>query len=82
MLQLRPASSSGTSDQRIDLNTPLSIGSAFCFPIQNAAARREVLVGAAALLVPFVGWLMNVGHRIQPGRARARGRHGGGPVGY
>lgn len=35
------------------------------FPVQSAASRRDVLIGAAWLLVPVVGWLMNMGHRIR-----------------
>ena len=48
----------------IGLGTPLSLRTSFAFPLQTAAARREVLIGAAWLLVPFVGWLLNVGHRV------------------
>lgn len=53
------------------LKSPLSLadgpalGAALRFPVQHRRARREVLVGAALLLVPFVGWLLNMGHRIQ-----------------
>lgn len=50
----------------VDLNTPLSIDSSFRFPLQNQRARREVLWGAVLLvLLPGVGWLLNMGHRIQ-----------------
>jgi hypothetical protein len=35
------------------------------FPLQSAPARREVLTGAALLLVPGIGWVLNMGHRIQ-----------------
>lgn len=48
----------------IDLRTPRSFASAFRFPLQSAESRREVLIGAALLLVPGVGWLLNMGHRI------------------
>ncbi len=54
-----------TQAPRIDLRTPLSLRSAFAFPLQTREARREVLVGAALLLLPGVGWLFNMGHRIQ-----------------
>lgn len=49
----------------IDLHTPLSLNSSFRFPLQSAVARREVLIGGLLLLVPVVGWLLNMGHRIQ-----------------
>ncbi|MBV9107926.1 MAG: hypothetical protein JO306_00790 [Gemmatimonadetes bacterium] len=48
----------------IDLSTPLSLETSFRFPLQSTASRREVLIGAALLLLPGVGWLMNMGHRI------------------
>jgi hypothetical protein len=48
----------------IDLGSPLSLRSALRFPVQSAPARRDTLVGALWLLVPIVGWLMNMGHRI------------------
>lgn len=48
----------------IDLTTPLSLGTSFRFPLQSHLARREVLIGAVVLLLPGVGWLMNMGHRI------------------
>lgn len=48
----------------IGLRTPLSLRTSFAFPLQTAEARREVLMGAAWLLVPFIGWLLNMGHRV------------------
>ncbi|WP_442886964.1 hypothetical protein [Congregicoccus parvus] len=43
---------------------PLSVRTSFRFPLQSSLARREVLIGALWLLVPIVGWLLNMGHRI------------------
>ncbi|HEU0054280.1 MAG TPA: hypothetical protein VFQ39_13930, partial [Longimicrobium sp.] len=48
----------------IDLRTPLSLRSSFAFPLQTPLARREVVWGAVLLLVPGVGWILNMGHRI------------------
>ena len=48
----------------IDLNSPLTLRNAFMFPLQSGLAQKEVLIGAALLLVPLFGWLMNMGHRI------------------
>lgn len=48
----------------IDLGSPLSLRNALRFPVQCAPARRDTLVGALWLLVPVVGWVMNMGHRI------------------
>ena len=49
----------------IDLRTPLRLRSAFAFPLQTRVSRQEVLVGAVLLLLPGIGWLLNMGHRIQ-----------------
>lgn len=48
----------------IDLRTPLSLRSSLAFPLQTPESRREVLIGAALVLLPFVGWLLNMGHRV------------------
>jgi hypothetical protein len=48
----------------IDLSSRLSLRTAFAFPLQSRRARRELLIGAALLLIPVVGWLLNMGHRI------------------
>jgi hypothetical protein len=49
----------------IDLSAPLSMRSSFRFPFQSAAARRDALWGAALIvLLPGIGWLLNMGHRI------------------
>jgi hypothetical protein len=49
----------------VDLSTPLSMGSSFRFPLQSRESRREMLWGAALLvLLPGVGWLLNMGHRV------------------
>ena len=54
-----------TRGGRIDLRTPLRLRTAFAFPLQTRESRREVLIGAALLLLPGLGWLLNMGHRIQ-----------------
>ncbi|HEX2189153.1 MAG TPA: hypothetical protein VHG51_09670, partial [Longimicrobiaceae bacterium] len=48
----------------IGLHTPLSLRTSFAFPLQGPLARREVVLGAALLLIPLIGWLLNMGHRI------------------
>ncbi|PYU97019.1 MAG: hypothetical protein DMG08_00955 [Acidobacteria bacterium] len=49
----------------VDLSTPLSMGSSFRFPLQSCESRREMFWGATVLvLLPGVGWLLNMGHRI------------------
>jgi uncharacterized protein DUF4013 len=49
----------------IDLGTPLRLRSAFAFPLQTREGRKELLIGATLLLLPIVGWLLNMGHRVQ-----------------
>lgn len=49
----------------IDLGTPLGLRSAFAFPLQSRESRKELMIGAALLLLPVVGWLLNLGHRVQ-----------------
>lgn len=49
----------------VDVRQRLSIAGAFRFPLQSAASRRDVVVGGLWLLVPIVGWLMNMGHRVR-----------------
>ncbi len=60
--------------QSIDLTTPLSWRTAFRFPLQDAQSRREVLVGGLLLLLPLIGWLLNMGHRIALVHAMQEGR--------
>ncbi len=50
----------------IDLQSEFTLRNSFRFPLQHSLARRELLWGAALLiLLPGVGWLLNMGHRIQ-----------------
>lgn len=49
----------------IDLNSRLTLKSAFNFPLQSRTARHEVLWGAVILLIPGIGWILNLGHRVQ-----------------
>ncbi|MEZ5303582.1 MAG: DUF4013 domain-containing protein [Verrucomicrobiales bacterium] len=54
-----------TPPQKIDLRTPLSLAAAFRFPLQSRIARAEVIKGALILMIPVVGWILNMGHRIE-----------------
>ena len=49
----------------IDLRHPLTLRNSFRFPLQSAASRRDLFIGGLWLLVPVVGWLMNMGHRVR-----------------
>lgn len=55
----------GAAGEAIDLRRPLSFGNSFRFPLQSAASRRDIVIGGLWLLVPVVGWLLNMGHRIR-----------------
>jgi hypothetical protein len=50
---------------KIDLHSALTFRSAFRYPLQSELARRELLWGALLVLLPGVGWILNMGHRIQ-----------------
>jgi hypothetical protein len=49
----------------IDLRAPLSLANAWRFPLQTSESRRDLLIGGLWLLVPIVGWLLNMGHRVR-----------------
>ncbi len=49
----------------IDLRHPLTLANSFRFPLQSRASRRDIVIGGLWLLVPVVGWLMNMGHRVR-----------------
>ncbi len=50
----------------INLQTPLRFSTSFRFPFQNREGIRELLWGAILIvLLPGIGWLLNMGHRIQ-----------------
>ena len=59
----------GTSKEQsstpIDLRHPLSFWNAVRFPLQSRDSRRDILIGGLWLLVPVIGWLMNMGHRLR-----------------
>lgn len=41
------------------------MGNSFRYPLQNKQAVMEVVIGALLLFVPIIGWLLNMGHRIE-----------------
>ncbi len=49
----------------IALHDQPTLRNAFRFPVQSAAARRDLLIGGLLLLLLLpIGWLLNMGHRI------------------
>lgn len=59
----------------ITLDSPLTLKNALLYPLQSPASRRDALIGALWLLVPVVGWLMNMGHRIVATNRALRGEN-------
>jgi len=49
----------------VDLNSDLSFHNCFRYPLQTKLARKELAWGAVWVLVPFLGWVLNMGHRIE-----------------
>ena len=57
----------------IDLRSPLSFRNSIRYPIQSEVSRKEVVIGGLLLLLPVIGWILNMGHRI---RMTHRMQHG------
>ena len=57
--------SAATPPRAIGLRDPLTLANSLRFPLQSAASRRDIVIGGLWLMVPVVGWLMNMGHRIR-----------------
>ena len=51
-------------DQPITLRSSLTLKNAFVFPLQNADARRDLVVGGLLLCIPVVGFMLNMGYRL------------------
>ncbi len=54
----------GGPPMTISLRGPLTLSRSMRFALQSPASRRDLWIGGLWLLVPVVGWLMNMGHRI------------------
>lgn len=42
-----------------------SLRECFAFPLASPEARRDVLIGGTLLFLPLVGWVFNLGHRLE-----------------
>lgn len=51
-------------DRQIPMNSDLNIKNAFLFPIQNQIARKELLIGSLFFIIPPLGWIVNMGYRM------------------
>jgi hypothetical protein len=58
----------------IDLHSDLSFHNSFRYPLQTRLARKELVWGALLVLVPVIGWLLNMGHRIEMVHNMQQGR--------
>jgi len=56
---------SGWNKPRIDLRSPLTFRNAFLFPLQCPGAVWGVLVGGFLLLIPVLGFALNMGCRLR-----------------
>ena len=36
----------------------------FRFPLQSAESRADLITGGTVLLIPLIGWILNMGHRL------------------
>jgi hypothetical protein len=41
------------------------VGECFAFPLETPQARRDVLVGGLLLFALLIGWILNLGHRLE-----------------
>jgi hypothetical protein len=51
-------------DPAIDRSRRPGLRESFRFPVSTAAARHDLLVGGTVLLCPPIGWVLNMGHRL------------------
>jgi hypothetical protein len=42
-----------------------TFGECFAFPLSSREARRDLFAGGTFLFAPFVGWILNLGHRLE-----------------
>ena len=50
---------------RIDRSQPPGLTESFWFPLSTPAARADLVVGGTALLLLLpIGWVLNMGHRL------------------
>ncbi len=53
------------SDEVVQPNPPkISLRECFAFPVRTPEGRRDILIGGTLLLLPLVGWILNLGHRL------------------
>jgi hypothetical protein len=69
-----PAPEAAEDADAAGLLVPLTLRASFLLPLRSPLARREIAIGALLLLVPFVGWLLNMGHRIRMVHRMLHGR--------
>jgi len=49
----------------ITLQSPHTLKNSFLFPVQSKTGRKEILIGGLLSIIPLIGWILNMGHRIQ-----------------
>ena len=51
-------------DRDIPIDGDMTLKNALLFPLQNALARKELLFGALFFIIPPIGWIINMGYRM------------------
>lgn len=51
-------------DRNIPMDGDLALKDALLFPLQNKLARKELLFGALFFIIPPIGWIVNMGYRM------------------
>jgi hypothetical protein len=53
------------SNLHTHLSQHLLLSEAFSFPLRSSDARRDVLIGGLWMFLPLIGWILNLGHRLE-----------------
>jgi hypothetical protein len=57
----------------ITVHSELRLSTALRFPLQCRDSKRDIIIGGLWLLVPVIGWLLNMGHRVRVVHRMQRG---------
>ena len=55
---------SSVNHTKIDRGTRPTFKESFWFPIATREAQRDLIVGGTSLIIPPLGWVLNMGHRL------------------
>lgn len=60
----RPPAPPRRDDAPPDRSAPPTLRESFLFPLATPEARRDLVTGGLTLLLPPLGWVLNMGHRL------------------